>query len=225
MTIAHEAQPRTSPTSVPKFQTAAEWLDSLGNVPAERIVFDPLPGTATEEDVLRLDDHEDRRCELVDGTLVEKTMGWEEGIVAINIALAVGNFVRARKLGLCGGSSTMMRLLPTKIRLPDFSYFSHDTLALRDKHKRVPSLRPDLAVEVLSDSNTPKEMSIKLAEYFEAGTRLVWYVDPRTKTVDVYTSPTSVTKLSDVDVITGGDVLPGFEANISEFFEGTDALQ
>src|SRR5688500_6637449 len=64
--------PHPPPPAAPRFRSAEEWWDSLGRVPLHRIVFDPLPGTATEADVLRLDDHEDRLCELIDGTLVEK---------------------------------------------------------------------------------------------------------------------------------------------------------
>ena len=213
--VASPSQTR-SDTAAPR--NGAEWLASLGDVPLERILFDPPPGTATEADVLRLDDRDNRKCELVDGTLVEKTMGWDEGIVEINIALLVGSFVRSRKLGACGGPSTMMRLLPTRVRLPAFSFFNHETLAMRDKSKRVPSLRPDLAVEVLSESNTPKEMAIKLDEYFQAGTRLVWYVDPRTKTVDVYTARDHMTRLTEADTIDGGEVLPGFTASVAELF-------
>ena len=74
-----------SSTEQVHFRTAADWWDALGGVPLNRIVFDPWPGTATEADVIRLDDHEDRLCELIDGTLVEKTMGFEESVLAVRI--------------------------------------------------------------------------------------------------------------------------------------------
>ena len=63
----------STPVNPPrKFANGAEWLASLGNVPMERIIFNPLPGTATETDLLRLIERDKRLCELIDGTLVEK---------------------------------------------------------------------------------------------------------------------------------------------------------
>ncbi len=63
--------------------TAADLLEQLGGVPAERVLVRPAPGTATEKDVIRLRDRTGRLCELVDGVLVEKTVGLYESRVAI----------------------------------------------------------------------------------------------------------------------------------------------
>ena len=200
-------------------RTAADWLASLGDVPLDRILFNPLPGTATEADLLQYVERDRHRCELIDGTLVEKSMGYREGLIAGIIIEILGAFVRPRRLGYIGAPDTMMRILPTKTRLPDVSFVSIERHRRLDPAARVPRVAPDLAVEILSDSNTRAEMALKLAEYFEAGTRLVWYVDPRTRSVDVYTSTTAVTRLTDADAIDGGDVLPGFSAGVAEFFE------
>ena len=85
---------------------------------------------------------------------------------------------------------------------------------------RVPA--PDLAVEVLSDSNTKAEMDRKLREYFESGTRLVWYVDPETRTISVYTSPLTVSVLVADEILDGGVVLPGFMVRVGSVFEEAD---
>src|SRR5206468_1626606 len=69
---------------------------------------------------------------------------------------------------------------------------------------------PDLAVEVLSKGNTRAEMDRKLREYFAAGVRLVWLIDPKTRTARVHTSPEEMTRLGEGDTLDGGDVLPGF---------------
>jgi Uma2 family endonuclease len=79
-------------------------------------------------------------------------------------------------------------------------------------------LYPDLAVEVLSKSNTEKEMKRKLREYFEAGTRLVWLVDPKARTVRVYTSPRKFKLLTEDQTLDGGEVLPGFELSLRKLF-------
>jgi Uma2 family endonuclease len=202
------------------FRTAADWWDALGEVPLSRIVFDPWPGTATEADVIRLDDHEDRLCELIDGTLVEKAMGFEESVLASRIVYFLLSFVVPRKLGLVSGEAGMMRLFAGRVRIPDVAFVSFDRLPNRKSPGvPIPDLYPDIAVEVLSDSNTRREMENKLQEYFKAGTKLVWYVDLTSKSVEVFTSPTQVTRLSGSDVLNGGDVLPGFEVALPTLFE------
>ena len=76
----------------------------------------------------------------------------------------------------------------------------------------------DLAVEVLSRGNTPKEMRRKLGEYFEAGVRLVWFVYPKTQTAEVYTSPTEMRRIGKSQSLDGGDVLPGFKLPLRKLF-------
>lgn len=209
-----------SPPPVARFRTAEEWWDALGQVPLHRIVFDPPPGTATEADVLRLDDHEDRLCELVDGTLVEKTMGYEESLIAARIIYFLQAFVMPRKLGLVSGPDGMMRILPRRVRIPDVGYIAFARLPDGQRPRdRVPAVCPDLAVEVISEHNTRREMATKLAEYFQSGTRLVWYVDPPSRTVEVFRSPESPVRLTEADTIDGGVVLPGFAVRVGEFFD------
>jgi Uma2 family endonuclease len=82
----------------------------------------------------------------------------------------------------------------------------------------VPSVAPALAVEVLSDSNTPDEMARKRQEYFDAGTKLVWEVELDPPAVRVYTAPEQFTTLGIDDTLDGGDVLPGFTLSIREWF-------
>ena len=212
MSVAFEPKTSTIPT-------AEEWYENLGRVPMHRILFDPLPGTATEADVLRLDDHEDRLCELIDGTLVEKVMGFDESQIGMIVGARLLEFVRKHKLGTVTGSDGMMRILLRRIRIPDVAYISNETLAKRAPKSRVPAMAPDIAVEVISDSNTKLEMSKKLDEYFAAGSKLVWYIDPATRTINVYTSPSEFVTLTMSDVLTGGDVLPGFEVKVSELFD------
>ena len=87
----------------------------------------------------------------------------------------------------------------------------------------IPLLVPDLAVEVISRSNTRKELEEKLREYFEKGVRLVWFVRPKTRVVDVYTAPDQLTRLTASMRLDGGDVLPGFSVAVGELFERSNA--
>src|SRR5882672_3134055 len=82
-----------------KFANAAEWLHSLGDIPLERIIVDPPPGMATEADLLRLVERDKRLCELIDGTLVEKPVGFWEGQIAAQLIIILGNFVNTHRLG------------------------------------------------------------------------------------------------------------------------------
>jgi Uma2 family endonuclease len=71
---------------------------------------------------------------------------------------------------------------------------------------------------VLSEGNTPKEMSRKLDDYFDAGVRLVWFVDPRRRSVKVFTGKKSSKELREHETLTGGKVLPGFSVPLAELF-------
>src|SRR5205823_12121176 len=88
-----------------RYRTAAEWLDDLGDVPLERIIFDPWPGTATEEDLLRKVEVEKHLCELVNGTLVEKPVGFYESQVAVALSHFLLSFVIPRRLGGVSGEA------------------------------------------------------------------------------------------------------------------------
>lgn len=199
--------------------TLADLHERFGPMPAGRIRTVPAPGTATEDDVVRIEISEDRLCELVDGVLVEKTVGYYESYLAAQLIKFLGNYVDEHGGGIVSGEAGMLRLFPGLIRIPDVAFVSWERLpddGLSDEP--VPDLVPDLAVEVLSENNTDKEMSRKLSDYFKAGVRLVWYVDPRRRSVEVFTSRTSSVTLSEDDTLTGGDVLRGFSLPLRDFF-------
>lgn len=198
-------------------ETVADLLESLGDIPPERIRMRPPPGTATEDDVLAVHASEKRLCELVDGVLVEKPTGYDESRLAAELIYALVDFLRRHNLGTAAGADGMMRLLSGLVRIPDVSFVSWEHLP--ESYGAIPPVAPDLAVEVLSESNTPREMERKLREYFEAGTQLVWHVDPKSRTVAVYTSPDQLIVLDESQTLDGGTVLPGLEIPLRELFE------
>src|SRR5207244_67545 len=113
-------------------------------------------------------------------------------------------------LGVVSGPDATMRLAPGLVRLPDVAFvawarFPDGKLPAEP----IPELVPDLAVEVLSRGNTEAEMERKRNEYFAAGVRLVWYLDPEPRTVRVYTNPTEVRLMTEDEALDGGEVLPG----------------
>jgi Uma2 family endonuclease len=208
----------------PPIKTIHGLLDRLGGVPASRVRFHPVPGTATEQDVISVNAHEDRLCELVDGVLVEKPIGYRESIIAGAILAALRAFVVPRKLGVITGESGMMKWFPGAVRIPDVTYVSRERLpGGRVPTEPVPLLSPDLTVEVLSESNTAAEMARKRQEYFASGGRLDWEVDPDARTVTVYTSPIEWVVLTADQSLDGGSVLPGFTLPIQSIFAELDA--
>jgi hypothetical protein len=88
----------------PAIQNLADLFARLGNVPPHRIRFRPSPGTATLQDVIDVERREGRLCELVEGVLVEKAMGFTESRLAIYVATLLNTFVLPRNAGIVTGS-------------------------------------------------------------------------------------------------------------------------
>jgi Uma2 family endonuclease len=202
------------------FENAADLVKKLGNVPLDRVCFKPPPGTATERDLLAALARKERHYELVDGTLVEKAAGFAESIIGTQIICAVGNFAEEHDLGVVAGAGGTVRLGKGLVRAPDVGFFCWDKLPDRKlPSKPFPDLAPDLAVEVLSKTNTPAEMRRKLREYFLAGVRLVWIIDPRKRQAEVYVAPDApAATLDESQALDGGDVLPGFTLPLADLF-------
>ncbi len=206
--------------SVPPFETIAELLEQLGDIDPRRIRTQPPPGKATERDLVHLHQRTSRLFELVDGVLVEKVMSYPESNLACDLIWLLRTFLEQCDLGILAGESGAMRLMPGLVRVPDVSFVSWDRLPARGVYPSDPvaGLAPDLAVEVLSEGNTKKEMQRKLKEYFLAGVRLVWFVDPKKRTVEVFTAPDRSVVLAEEQTLDGGDVLPGLKLPLKQVF-------
>src|SRR5690606_23043548 len=124
-----------------------------------RIRLFPSPGYATEADLIRINETEDRLYELEDGLLVEKPMGWYESLLATLISSQLAAFVSSQNLGKVFGPDGPFQLLSGVVKLPDVSFVSWESWP-KEPQDRAWSLpiAPDLAIEVLSKSNTKREM-------------------------------------------------------------------
>ncbi len=208
-----------SKNGFPPDWTVADLLTHFGGIPPRRIRLNPSPGTSVERDVTAIHDREDRLYELVDGVLVEKVLGFLEGYLVAEIVRILGNFVHEHDLGIVARADSTMRLMLGLVRIPDVSFVSWRHLKGRVvPFKPIPDLAPDLAVEILSYGNTPEEMQRKLKDYFFAGVRLVWLVDPAQRTAEVYTDPDSCRTVREDGSLEGGDVLPGFALPLRQLF-------
>jgi len=205
--------------------TLEHHLQQLGDIPANRVSQQPTPGTATLEDLIRVNATSRHLCELVDGTLVEKAMGYKQSVVAVAISSILRLFVSKNQLGFISGADGFFRLHSTT-RGPDVAFVHRD----RFPHGKLPNdsypaIAPNLVVEVLSEGNTRGEMNRKRLEYFHAGVQLVWIVDLANRTVAIYRSSSSYRLVGEEDLINGEDALPGFECKVQEFFVDLDQIE
>lgn len=203
--------------------TLADLIADLGDVPLSRVRLDPPPGRATEADLLRLREADDRPYELVDGTLVEKAMGVRESLLAAWLIHRLAEYLERNNIGGVIGPDGTLRLRERLVRVPDVAVLMWENVPPDDELPQVPDLAPDLAVEVISPSNTVREMARKRREYFRAGTRLVWQVYPDRKEVEVYTSVNRSRTLTLTDTLDGGNLLPAFRLPLADLFADRSA--
>lgn len=175
----------------------------------------------TAEQLAELTDDRFKKSELVKGELMAMSpTGFEHGIVSARIAQILNDFVRARGLGYICGAETgfILQRNPDTVRAPDVAFVCKEKVPAPPLPTTFAEFAPDLAVEVVSPADRSDEIEQKISDYLEAGTRLVWVVYPKTKTVYVYRAGRAVQRLSAGDMLSGEEVLPGFSVMISELF-------
>ena len=161
------------------------------------------------------------RYELVKGELKRMPpTGKEHGGVTMELAAPLHLYVKLNKLGQVYAAETGFKLEsdPDTVRAPDIAFVSAERLQSRGRTEGYGEGAPDLAVEVLSPGNTKREIAEKVEDYFAAGARLVWIVNPKSETVTVYRSLTDIVTLTEKDTLDGGEVVPGFQIPVSEIF-------
>ena len=159
--------------------------------------------------------------ELIDGELVPvPPSGLESSSLGHRIGRIVGNFVDAHDLGLMAGADGGYVLFPDRatIRVPDVAFIRQDRLPPPGERSRFPRLAPDLAVEVLSPSDSTSEVIAKIEMYQETGIPLIWVVDPEKTTITVIATGRPTVVLKPGDILEGGNVLPGFTVPVMEIF-------
>ncbi|MBN9520944.1 Uma2 family endonuclease [bacterium] len=194
----------------------AELVDRLGGIPTERIRTTPLPGTATEAD---LNTPEEALCDLIDGNLVVKATGRAESFIGANLLARMWNHVESANTGVVLGGDGYIRLKQGVVRIPDATFIPWESFPDGEfPDEAFWTVAPSLVVEVLSPTNTTQEIDRKLAEFFAAGCRLAWVIDPPTKTAKVYTLAKRFKVLDETGVLDGGRVLPGFAVPLADLF-------
>ncbi|MFW6079673.1 MAG: Uma2 family endonuclease [Gemmatimonadota bacterium] len=160
------------------------------------------------------------RDELVGGTVVrESPAGFEHSRVGVTIATRLRNFVAELDLGVVTGSDGgfVLREEPPTVRAPDVAFVARDRLPTEAIDGFAP-FAPDLAVEIVSPSDRVADIQEKVLDYLDAGTRMVWVVDPGARTVIVHRSRADIRILRGEDPLDGGDLLPGLRVTVRELF-------
>ena len=164
---------------------------------------------ATEDDLLAAPEDGFKR-ELVDGEIRVSPAGARHGQVCLKLGSRLTAFVETHDMGYVFDSSTGFRLPGGNVRLPDIAFVAKDHPSADPMTEGFVPIPPDLAIEVLSPSDQPRQVLDKVGEYLGAGVRLVWVIDPAGRRATVYRSLTDVRTIGDEGVLDGEDVVPGF---------------
>jgi len=179
-----------------------------------------LTKPVTADELLAMPD-DGHRYELVKGELrMAPPPGWEHGEIAMKLAGPLYQHVKNNNLGVVFAAETGFKLEsnPDTVRAPDVAFMRRERALKMGRPSGYGSGAPDLAVEVLSPSDRTIEVEEKVAEWLEAGARMVWVVSPKLHPVTVYRSLTDIVTLTAKDKLDGGEVVPGFQISVTEIF-------
>src|SRR5438876_1469383 len=143
--------------------------------------------------------------------IVRQPPGGRHGLVAMTLAIRLGNYVERMEAGHLFAAETGFTLArgPDTVRAPDIAFVRRERLP-SSVPVGFPELAPDLVVEVLSPDDRPGETLAKVGDWLEAGARLVWVIDPQGRNARVYRADGRETSVTEKEDLTGEDVLPGF---------------
>jgi len=160
--------------------------------------------------------------EIINGKLVDMgNSGALHGYVCSTLMILLGGYIRDKRLGAIFDSSTAFQMASGNKRSPDMAFFAKERLqGISLLTSGYLEGAPDLVVEVLSPGNTVAEIDGKLEEYFANGCRLVWIIHPMQRYILVYHNAQQPAYfLKESDLLTGEDVVPGFEARVASLLE------
>ncbi|MFN3649042.1 MAG: Uma2 family endonuclease [Armatimonadota bacterium] len=173
----------------------------------------------TPEEFYRLYADDPYRRELVDGMVVTMSPpGPHHGRIDSRVGVPLAAFVRSHSLGDVVSNSGFV-LRRDLVRAPDQAFVSNERIeAAEGAEKGYWEVAPDLAVEVVSPDDRRSELDRKIRDYLECGVRMVWIIDPPTRTVTAYRPEREPRVLSGDDSLDGEDVVPGFRLPLAELW-------
>jgi len=175
----------------------------------------------TADELLALPAGMGKRYELVAGELrVMSPAGWRHGKVVSRLNARLETFVAEYDVGVVFGAETGFRLSrnPDTVRAPDVSFIAKMNLPEHEPSEAFWPGAPDLAVEVVSHDDRPREVEAKAYAWLEAGCRVVWNVDPKSKTIKAYSAGGGVEVFAAGDMLKAESILPGSSCSVEELF-------
>ena len=189
-----------------------------------RCSIEPRGEFWTDRELLLLGEGSDTKYELWDGEIIAMPPARpKHGLVIMQLAYFLSDYLQTHRTGNLFDGQTGFRLCIEHCFEPDISFVSHEHLKLILPHGDLDGMfhgGPDLAVEVLSPSDSITKTERKMQLYLAYGTRLAWMVDPKNKTVRVYRPGENFELLRGDRFLTGNSVLPGFKVSLAKIFEG-----
>ena len=173
----------------------------------------------TPEELLALPDEKD--YELVDGSLVKRNMSSLSSWVGGEVFGRLAAFTEDNDLGTAWPAGHGIQCFPDapgNVRRPSVSFIRRERFSLDELSEGYLRIPPDLAVEVISPNDLAWEVEAKVEEYLRAGVRLVWVIDPHTRTVRVHRADGTAGRLRQEDELSGEDVIPGFRCAVRDLF-------
>jgi Uma2 family endonuclease len=162
---------------------------------------------------------EDKRYELDEGELIEMTRpAYDHNRALKNLQFELEAFLRKTRLGELLISENLYALAPTTRRAPDVAVILGDRRQELRGAKVIPII-PEIVAEVLSPSETPRMIHRKLKQYFEAGVKEVWLIDPEVKEIEVWTGPSLPTQALTGNAVLESSLLPAFALPLEELFD------
>lgn len=177
----------------------------------------PTPVTAKEFETFE----PDQRYELIEGALhsMPPPPGYEHGLLTAEFSLEAGGFVRLHNLGKCFAAETrfVIEHNPDTAIGPDWAFIAKDRLPKRTLKGFAP-IAPDALLEVRSPIDRSRELEDKIECWLKAGVRLVWELDPKTRTLTVHRAGVAPRRLGIDETLSGEEVLPGFLLPLKTLF-------
>lgn len=165
---------------------------------------------------------DDHHYELVEGELqMMSPASPTQGRYATRITVVLGEYVDSHDLGEVYVAEPGFALRPDPkgtVRAPDVAFVSKERIPPAEEASGFWALAPDLAVEIISPSETAYSVQTKVDEYLRAGVRLVWLVYPEAQVVVEYAAGWQMRRLDGGDALDGGDVIPGFSMPLARLF-------
>ena len=157
-----------------------------------------------------------RKYELIQGVVSESPAGLRHDNIAAKLIMRIGMYLLANPIGEFYASSAGFQITSNVVLSPDGAYVSYARLAGKPSPEGFAPYAPALAIEVISPSDSATDLAEKIELYLAHGTQLLWVINPRTRSANIYRADGSGNRLQISDELNGEGVLPSFTCKLSD---------